>query len=443
MEVHIVSREMMKPSSPAIKHQKPYKLCLLDQLTPTTYIPIIFFYPMNNLFTKSTLAHLKESLVKTLNFYYPFSGRAKDNLYIDRFEEGVPFFEAKVNCSMSYFLKHYETESLSNLFIPSHPFSKEIDMSIALVAVQVSMFTCGGIAVGLCLSHKLIDAATASSFVTTWASFCRGDPKNVIQPDFEQPSTFFPSSTSLPQNYLSLMERIWFVKANYITKRFVFDAKAIAALRVKAKAKLEAEPTRIATLSCFIWKCSMAASRAISGAPKPSILVEAVNLRQKTKPPMKDSSTGNLFWWAVALASPTDTNSTELNELVSMLSEAIAVYKSDYTHSLQGENGLKIMSEYCEQLEGMFSLEEPDIFGFTSWSKMPVTRPNFGWGEPFWVGLMAKAGPEFRNFTVFIDTKDGKGIEAWITLDEARMAILQRDPEFLAFASPNPKISSL
>ncbi|EEF32780.1 conserved hypothetical protein [Ricinus communis] len=72
---------------------------------------------------------------------------------------------------------------------------------------------------------------------------------------------------------------LWFVKANYITKRFVFDAKAIAALRAKAKGKLKAEPTQIATLSCFIWKCSMAASRAISGAQKPPNLVEAVKIR--------------------------------------------------------------------------------------------------------------------------------------------------------------------
>jgi shikimate O-hydroxycinnamoyltransferase len=56
---------------------------------------------------------------------------------------------------------------------------------------------------------------------------------------------------------------------------------------------------------------------------------------------------------------------------------------------------------------------------------------------------MGKVGPAFRNLTVLIETKDGNGIEAWVTLDEERMAILERDPEFLAFASPNPKFSSL
>lgn len=445
MEVHIVAREVIKPSSLAIQHQKPYKFSLFDQLTPTTYVPVIYFYPNNNNsepnLIRQTLTHLKESLSQTLDLYYPFSGRTNDNLYVDRFDEGVPFFEAKVKCSMSDFLKRHETEWL-NRFLPCRPFTKEVNMSIPFLAFQVTIFTCGGIALGWCMSHKLFDGLTASAFVTTWAYIFRGELQDVIKPDLNEASLVFPPKISFPQKHLSLMESLWFTKANYVTRRFVFDAKAISTLRDRTKGKLAVPPSRIETLSCFIWKCSMTASKIISGTTKPSILAEAVNLRQKTKPPMSDASSGNLFWWAIAVANPTDTN-TELHDLVGLLSEAIAVYKSDYTHTLQGEDGFEILSDYCDQLEELFSLEKPDIFAFTSWNHMSLTRPNFGWGEPFWVGVMGKAGAEFRNLTVFIDTTDGKGIEAWITLDEQRMAILQHDPEFLAFASPNPRISSL
>ncbi|KAJ9175493.1 hypothetical protein P3X46_014043 [Hevea brasiliensis] len=445
MEVHVVAREVTKPSSPAIQHKKPYKFSFFDQLTPTTYAPIVYFYPKKNNsepnLTTQTLTHLKKSLSQTLDLYYPFSGRTNDNLYVDRFDEGVPFLEAKVNCSMSDFLKRHDTESLNRL-LPCQPFRKEVNMNIPLLAFQVSIFTCGGIALGWCLSHKLIDGSTASAFVTTWASIFRGDLQDVIKPDLNEASLVFPPKISFPQNHLSLMESLWFTEANYVTRRFVFNAKAIATLRDRAKGKLAAPPSRIETLSCFIWKCGMTATKQISGVTKPSILVEAVNLRQKTKPPMSDASSGNLFWWAIAVANPTDTN-TEFPELVSLLSEAIALYKSDYTHTLQGEYGFETVSEYCNQLQELFSLEKPDIFAFTSWKKMRFTRPNFGWGEPFWVGVMGKAGPEFRNLTVFVDATDGEGIEAWITLDEQRMAILQRDPEFLAFASPNPRISTL
>ncbi|KAJ4844855.1 hypothetical protein Tsubulata_021837 [Turnera subulata] len=80
---------------------------------------------------------------------------------------------------------------------------------------------------------------------------------------------------------------------------------------LKAKAangNPEAKTSRIETLSCFIWKCCMSATKALSlGSPKPSILVETVNLRLRTKATyMSDSSIGDNFWWAIALAHPTD-----------------------------------------------------------------------------------------------------------------------------------------
>ncbi|KAJ6428905.1 hypothetical protein OIU84_020537 [Salix udensis] len=446
IEVHITSKELIKPSSPAIQQKKPYKLSLLDQLTPTTYSPVIFFYPMmndGNITAKTRIDSLKKSLSETLNLYYPFSGRVKDNLFIDCFNAGVPFLEAQVSCRLSDYLKHHEFESLLNHFLPCQPFTKEDVSTAPISAFQVSIFACGGISLGWSASHKLVDGATAKAFLSTWASKSRGEHSEVIQPDFDEASLFFPPRNSLPQNHISLMETLWFTEGNYVTRRFVFNHKAIAMLRAKAKGgRPDTKPSRIETLSCFIWKCSMAASKAISGSPKLSILAETVNLRTRTKPPMSDASAGDNFWWAAAMAHPTDAN-TELHELVNQLNEATALYDSDYTRTMQGEQGFETMSNFCSQLEGLFSLEKPDIFAFTSWCYLGFTTTNFGWGEPIWVGLMGKVGPAFRNLTVLIETRDGTGIEAWVTLDEERMAILQRDPEFLAFASPNPKFSSL
>ena len=37
-----------------------------------------------------------------------------------------------------------------------------------------------------------------------------------------------------------------------------------------------------------------------------------------------------------------------------------------------------------------------------------------------------------------LDTRDGDGVEAWMTLKEEDMALFQEDLELLAFASPNP-----
>ncbi|XP_065872622.1 stemmadenine O-acetyltransferase-like [Euphorbia lathyris] len=452
IQVDILSKEIIKPSSQTkIHHLKPFKFSLFNQLTPTTYTPIILFYPnINdpNITFSKIIPRLKLSLSQTLTFFYPFSGRVVDNLHIDHFNQGVPLIVAKVSGvgRLSDYLKNPEIEFL-NRFLPSQPYFKEIDLgNIPQVAFQVNVFPCGGVVLGWVASHKLIDALSGSCFINAWASISKtGDLPEHMQPNCTQGSVFFPTKNPFPEEHLSLMESLWFTRDNYITRRFVFDAKTISSLRAKATGERDGKtikPSRIEALTCFIWKCSMAASRAISGTPKASILVEALNLRTRTKPPMSSTSIGDIFWWATAIADASLENK-ELYELSFLLNDAINLYDIDYMKTLQGEEGFETMGDYCSQLHGLFSVEKPDIFAFTSWCHLGITKVDFGWGEPYWVGILGKAGPEFRNLTVFVDARDGNGIEAWITLDEQRMKYFECDPEFLAYACPNPKISCM
>ncbi|WCJ19286.1 HXXXD-type acyl-transferase family protein [Euphorbia peplus] len=444
MEVQIVSKEFIKPSSPTILQKEPHKLSLFDQLTPTTYSTFVLFYPKNDQISDANIAleNLKKSLSETLNIFYPFSGRIVNNFHIHHFNEGVLFIQAQTNIRILDHLKYHEIEHL-NCLVPFPPFRKEIDINLPLLGVQCTRFSCGGISIGLSATHKQFDGPTGKAFFDSWASICKGDFNGIIHPNLEQPSKFFPPRVSVPENHLSLMESLWFTEANYVTKKFVFSSTGIATLRAKVEGKLKTRPSRIELLSCFIWKCCMKASKAQSGSVKPSIMVEAVNLRPLTNPRMSNSSTGNIFWWATAVADPADEEKTELDELMKLLSEAIALYKSDYTESFQGVDGFETMSDYCTRLEDLFADEKLDIFAFTTWCYLGFNRLNFGWGEPYWTGIMGNTGPSFRNLTIFIETKDGKGIEAWINLDQQRMDLLEHDPEFLAFASPNPTISSL
>ncbi|KAJ8765874.1 hypothetical protein K2173_020390 [Erythroxylum novogranatense] len=444
MEVRIVSRQLIRPSSLAAdEHEKPHKISYFDQLTPTTYSPFILFYSMTQVMSSTNTIRipdrLKKSLSESLSIYYPFSGRTTDNMFFHSFREGVPFMEARVNCRLTDFIKRHEIESL-NLLLPRQPYTKELIESPVL-ALQLNIFTCGGIALGMSASHKLIDRETWRGFLTTWAALSRGELGNVIHPNFNDASLFFPPRNDIPQNHVSLMENLWFTEANYITRRFVFDVKTISMLKDEAKAKPEARPTTVEVLSCFIWKCCMNASKAASEIPKTSIMVQAVNLRTRTKPFMSNASMGNAFWWATVAADPSDTN--KLPELVDLLHEAIDLYNSEFTHTLQGDGGSEAISDLCNQLEQLFDLEKPDIFAFTSWLHVGFQQVNFGWGKPVWFANVGKAGPAFRNLIIFVETNDGKGIEAWITLDEKRMSALEKDPEFLAFASKNRKISSL
>ncbi|WCJ19292.1 HXXXD-type acyl-transferase family protein [Euphorbia peplus] len=453
IQVDIISKEIIKPSSQTLDNLKPFKFPLFSQFTPTTYAPVILFYPktINNLKITPTqiLIRLKLSLSQTLTVFYPFSGRVVDNHYIDHFDQGAPLLVAKVSGieNLSDYLKNPKIEFL-NSFLPCQPFSKEIDLgNTPLIVFQVNVFPCGGIALGLVGSHKLVDGPSAASFINAWASISRNGvfPETVL-PNCTQGSLVFPAKIPFPEEYVTLMERLWFSKDNYITRRFVFNAKALSTIRAKATRERDGKlikPSKLEALTCFLWKCFMAASRAISGTPKPSFLIETVNLRTRTRPPLPNATIGDIFWWATAMADAS-SGSKELYELSFLLHEAVAIYEdSDYMKTLQGEEGFETVSEHCTQLKEIILVEKPDIFAFTSLCHQGIAKVDFGWGEPYWVGMMGKPGPEFRNLTLFVDGKDGNGVEAWITLDEQRMKFLERDPDLLAYVCPNPKISCM
>ena len=49
---------------------------------------------------------------------------------------------------------------------------------------------------------------------------------------------------------------------------------------------------------------------------------------------------------------------------------------------------------------------------------------DFGWGNPMWIGRVSLP---FKNVVVFLDTKSGDGIKAWVNLKEQDLAKFESD----------------
>jgi shikimate O-hydroxycinnamoyltransferase len=158
---------------------------------------------------------------------------------------------------------------------------------------------------------------------------------------------------------------------------------------------------------------------------------------------LKDNIIGNIFWWAPVLLDLTaESSDHELCDLVNVLNESLKEFNSDYLETLKGNEGFGGICDFLNLIQEAISLEPaPEIYAFTSWTRI-LDQVDFGWGRPFWIGVMGKVGNAFRNLTVFIEKQCDQGIEAWVTLDQKQMVMLEKDPQFLAFASPNPKVSS-
>ncbi|XP_040371166.1 (13S,14R)-1,13-dihydroxy-N-methylcanadine 13-O-acetyltransferase AT1-like [Rosa chinensis] len=193
----------------------------------------------------------------------------------------------------------------------------------------------------------------------------------------------------------------------------------------------------------------MAASRALSSAlagtsPKLSIVAHVVNLRPRMNPQMLlDNTIGNIILLApvvLEILEETATNSSdhELCDLVNLLHKSLNQYNSEYLDTLKGKEGFGAICDYLDFMEeGTFIKPPPEIYTFTSWTRI-LNKLDFGWGKPFQIGVIGKVGPVFGNLTIFVALQCDQQIEAWVTLEEKQMAMLEKDAQFLAFASPNP-----
>ena len=60
-----------------------------------------------------------------------------------------------------------------------------------VLTIQVNILECGGIAIGVCISHKVADASSVVTFVNGWAAVARRDT-HMVCPQFGLANIFPP-----------------------------------------------------------------------------------------------------------------------------------------------------------------------------------------------------------------------------------------------------------
>ncbi|XP_024985120.1 vinorine synthase-like [Cynara cardunculus var. scolymus] len=439
MEVVVISKDSVKPSSPTPPHLKTFELSLLDQLVISPYVPIIFYYPNHHGHTilqaqEQSLA-LKRSLSETLTQFYPLAGTVKDDLSIDCNDVGAYYALASVRLRLDEFLSHPDL-SLTDRLLPFRPSFEASGIGGRVTSVQVNIFECGGIAVGLCISHKIVDAASLYTFLKAWTNMARGS-KEVVYPNLIGARSLFPAKDLWLKKASMAVCGSWLKEGLCVTKRFVFDADAISTLKAQATRNGVQNPTRVEVVSALLWKSAMAASKENCGFQKPSLLTHTVNLRRKLSSTLSKDLMGNLLWFTGADCQANDE--TTLDGLVKKVRDCVAKIDVEFANKAQGENGYIAMVESMKDMGEVSSKGTMDVYNFTSWCRMGFYDIDFGWGKPCWLtGVVGDGCPVFLNLITLTDTKCGEGIEAWVNMDEEEMKILESNSELLAFASLDP-----
>ncbi|PQM43090.1 BAHD acyltransferase [Prunus yedoensis var. nudiflora] len=430
IKVEVIHKETIEPSSPTPHHLKKINLSVFDQFQPEIYTPLLLFYPSTsdegNIDHKSLFAEksklLKRSLSEALTHFYPFAGEFVYNASITCNDHRAAFLDAQVNCPISKILEKPDFEVL-NQFLPTAIESKQAEAGYILL-VQASLFECGGLAIGVSILHKVADASTLSAFIKRWAAIALGSASTTDHVEFGVASSLFPPLDffSSPQFSIILSNK------NCITKRFVFDASKIAALKSKVATTVP-NPTRVEVVSALIWKCIIQASRSKFGAIKPSMWCPVVNMRKRSLQGLAENILGNFVWVFAAMAMEREV---KFESLVVKLRKGIEQYKEKYPNGVTGE-------DIFQAIKGSGNLAERDDLETntcSSWCRLPLYETEFGWGKPSWVSTRSTV----KNTIMLMDLSDGEGVEALVTLKEEDMTIIESNEELLPYASLNPTV---
>nr|XP_004301008.2 PREDICTED: vinorine synthase-like [Fragaria vesca subsp. vesca] len=431
MEVEVISLETVTPSAPTPHHLPRHQLSFLDQFAPHVYIGFLYFYSLPNTHSHSQIStHLKRSLSKTLTHYYPLAGRVRFNLFVDCNDHGIPFHQARVKShSLSDAITNPSLSELNSLL----PFKLDELTEIPL-GVQLNLFPCGGVAVGVCVSHRLADALSYFTFVRNWAATACGDAD--VDVDFSAASIFPPKNME-GYNGVPIPKR-----NDVVSKRFVFDGLKIEALRatyeesIRLKMEMKRRPSRVEALSAFLWnrfKAAAAKEEEQSSLRRLYTVVYIMDLRSRFEPPLQQNSFGN--YYRAATATPTLVDGEESGGLVREVIEEIDKIDNKYMRKFQ--DGYKEHLDFMRRRMERAAKGELITLTFSSVCRFPIYEADFGWGKPVWVNM---ASMKISNQIIFMDTKTGDGIESYFNFKEEDMAKFERDSEFLQLLSPNGNV---
>ncbi|KAM6589529.1 hypothetical protein CsatA_012134 [Cannabis sativa] len=453
MKVEVTSKDIIKPSSPTPDNLRHYQLSFLDQISPRAYNPFIYYYSLNdtnnesndnnNIIISEIFDKLKISLSKTLTLYYPLAGRFTKDFSVECNDEGAPFFEARVlKTKLSDVLNNPILVELND-FLP-FPLDEYAELPFG---VQLNIFPCGGIAIGVCISHRIADALSCLEFTKSWMAITRGEENKVVKPTFISSTLFPPKKIGDYDPCMPLPK-----KNTNVAKLFVFDAKKVEAVRAKYEEKTRRENhanpkwsrrlSRVEALSAFLYS-RFAVASGLDVKTKLVIIFHPVNIRSKFLEPLPENSFGNYYHssltFPLSIINTTTTITTEEDhddkccELARVIGDEIRNIDKKFVEDLQG---VEKSDEYLESLKkGSESLEKGEVSAlvFSSLCRFPIYDADFGYGKPIWVSSAHRC---FGNIFGFLDNKNGDQIEAYACFSPETMAKLEVDKEFLSLLSP-------
>ncbi|KAL7127997.1 hypothetical protein ABFS83_14G286400 [Erythranthe nasuta] len=431
MKVVVERRKLIKPLTETPTELRSYKISIIDELNPSMHVIRILYYPFAAAAGKLSIINLEESLARILPLFYPLAGRyIKEKHMVDCNDEGAEFSEAQVDCDLLTVIGGGSTAEQLNHLLPLEIGAAD-EPTDPMLAVRINKFRCGGVAIGVCASHRISDSASLGIFLMAWADAAAGRDSVVIKPDFNSPE-FFPSENLPPLDFGVSRTR----DTSVVCERFLFDKNAVSILRDTANPEWTSSagrpPSRVVVVSTVLTQALLRADRAkYGGVSRASLIAQAINVRERTIPPVSKHAWGTWVSLSYLEHNAKETHKSlepeEYPGLVRKMRETTIQGVKDCPRILSDKQfGRWVLVDSYFDAAKKASSPDFKVIWITDWSKFGEYELDFGFGKPVWVSL---ADVPLQDLFILMNTKHNDGIEAWVYLHESDMPFFRHEYE--------------
>ncbi|XP_043705192.1 spermidine hydroxycinnamoyl transferase-like [Telopea speciosissima] len=378
-----------------------------DQVKPLTHAPTIYFYRPTSSdvsITSADIDTLRDSLSKVLVQFYPLAGRLHwiggGRLELDCNAAGAKLFEAESDASIVDFGDFRPTPEIREL-IPRIDYNTPIN-ELPLLLVQLTRLCCGGIAVGVAISHVIVDGQTALQFINTWAKVARGEKlettvflDRTVLHTSESPSAprFDHVEFKQPPVLLGRSDASEERKKETTVVMLKLTRDQVEKLKCKANESRTEESgrafSRYEAVAGHMWRCACKAR-----AHEPEQLTKlriVVDCRNRLRPPLPQGYFGNATFPTTPtslagelLAKPLGYASGKIREAVEKVNDEYVRSTIDFLKSQEDLTPFRTSFHTVGCTQGVF-FGNPNL-AVTSWVGLPIYDADFGWGKPIHMG---------------------------------------------------------
>nr|XP_043631514.1 pelargonidin 3-O-(6-caffeoylglucoside) 5-O-(6-O-malonylglucoside) 4'''-malonyltransferase-like [Erigeron canadensis] len=427
MQVLIQSKKYIKPATPTPQTLGCYKISCLDEQAPATNISIVLFFSINSDQNPKFVAKLEKSLERILPSFYPLAGRYLEEIHvIECKDQGVEFIQAKANTKLQDFIVDSETNvKLVDDLIPFVVGAVD-QVTDPILGIQATTFECGGLALGVSMSHRIADASTLCTFLNKWAATSR-EENQVVTMGFNS-SKFFPGRGLTP----SLRQRVprsknddahVLLRGKYTTKKLSFSDSDISHLKNKIGLNERNAQywSKVQLVSAVIWKALIEVDQRTTtdGHPRDAIINRPINLRRKDVCLIPKDSCGNLYGLVWTEWKNTSVKTTRaLGDLLRDDVTNFVNYYLELRHDIEKVQTM-VMNSLSRKATNTASLH-----CISSWCNFPFYEADYGFGKPVQVSSGSLNIP-VKNLVWLLDGVGGKGVDAYLSMEQEDIPFLE------------------